>query len=271
MKQPYEGILIVSDLDGTFLGKDSRIVPENIEALQDFLEKGGHFTFATGRLHRAMPNLLPQLHRIVNAPMIACNGTILYDFQTESVLYERTMECSDAMLSLLQAELAAHPSLRFWVHAQEVSTPFSAQHPFDLPSKTVHKLVIFHEEAAEKRDPVIATVRQKLTELLGDTITICQSSAFFLELLPKGATKGGTLRLLRKHYEDLGTPMRVYAMGDYENDLTLLQAADVACCPENAIDTVKAVCTYHLCHHDKGATAHLISILKQSLCTNGSK
>lgn len=45
----FEGYLIVSDLDGTFLGKQSRIVERNVEAVRYFTENGGLFTFATGR------------------------------------------------------------------------------------------------------------------------------------------------------------------------------------------------------------------------------
>ena len=48
------------------------------------------------------------------------------------------------------------------------------------------------------------------------------------------------------------------AVGDYWNDMELLEAADVACCPENAIDEVKAVCAHVLPSHNDDALAALI-------------
>ena len=50
----------------------------------------------------------------------------------------------------------------------------------------------------------------------------------------------------------------LFAVGDYWNDMELLAAADVACCPENAIPEVKAVCAYVLPSHNDGAVAALV-------------
>ena len=50
----------------------------------------------------------------------------------------------------------------------------------------------------------------------------------------------------------------LFAVGDYWNDVELLQAADVPCCPENAIDEVKALCAHILPSHNDSALAALI-------------
>jgi hypothetical protein len=47
-------------------------------------------------------------------------------------------------------------------------------------------------------------------------------------------------------------------MGDYNNDIEMLQAADLAVCPSNAVDEVKAVCDIVLdksCEEDAVAAA----------------
>ena len=58
-----------------------------------------------------------------------------------------------------------------------------------------------------------------------------------------------------------GHPIVTVAVGDQENDLPMLQAADIAACPDNAAPSVQAVCAYHLCHHDEGCIADLIERL----------
>ena len=47
-------------------------------------------------------------------------------------------------------------------------------------------------------------------------------------------------------------------MGDYNNDIEMLQAADVAICPSNAVEEVKKVCDLVLdvsCEEDAVAAA----------------
>ena len=37
----FDGVIIVSDIDGTFLGRGGRLVPENLEKIRYFQERGG--------------------------------------------------------------------------------------------------------------------------------------------------------------------------------------------------------------------------------------
>ena len=48
------------------------------------------------------------------------------------------------------------------------------------------------------------------------------------------------------------------AVGDYWNDMELLAAADIPCCPDNAIDEVKAVCAHVLPSHNDDPMVALI-------------
>ena len=75
----YDGILIASDLDGTFLGKKSRVVQENVDAVRAFCAQGGLFTFATGRHHGHILQALPCTRELCNIPVIFANGGYLYD------------------------------------------------------------------------------------------------------------------------------------------------------------------------------------------------
>jgi hydroxymethylpyrimidine pyrophosphatase-like HAD family hydrolase len=70
------------------------------------------------------------------------------------------------------------------------------------------------------------------------------------------------LHVLQKSYAAVcGQPIKTYGVGDYENDLTLLRAADVAVCPANAHPDVKREADMVLCHHDEGVIADLIERL----------
>ena len=84
----YTGMMIASDLDGTFMDAKGRVVQRNIDAISAFCAGGGLFTFATGRHHDHLPEAVPGVERLVNMPVIVANGSYLYDFSTERVLAE---------------------------------------------------------------------------------------------------------------------------------------------------------------------------------------
>jgi len=83
----FDGIIIVSDIDGTFLGRNGRLVPENLRAIEYFQKEGGSFTVATGREHFLVPPSIPDLDRICNIPMIACGFVALVLALTFSMIF----------------------------------------------------------------------------------------------------------------------------------------------------------------------------------------
>ena len=84
----FDGIIIVSDIDGTFLGKGSRMVPENVEAIEYFKKEGGAFTIATGREIMNIPSVVPNVGELCNIPVIACNGACIWNAATGEIVHE---------------------------------------------------------------------------------------------------------------------------------------------------------------------------------------
>ena len=74
----FEGKLILTDLDGTYLFDDHHISAENRAAVRYFMDNGGLFTVATGRSKAGMEHFFPELE--INAPAILYNGSVIYDF-----------------------------------------------------------------------------------------------------------------------------------------------------------------------------------------------
>lgn len=59
-QQPFDGILLVSDIDGT-LTDLTQVSRRNIEAIERFICLGGHFTLCTGRPRCALGEILRQV------------------------------------------------------------------------------------------------------------------------------------------------------------------------------------------------------------------
>lgn len=273
----YEGIMIASDLDGTFLDAKGRVVQRNIDAIRAFCAEGGLFTFATGRHHDHLPEAVPGVESLVNMPVIVANGSYLYDFSSERVLAEVFMDV-DLALPVLKFARANYPRVGF-----RVSTPqgyltdgrtdymkkfidYSKKHrsylvevapPEAWMQKLWHKIVFQGE--CEELDALYADLKAEFGE---DTFEYNKSSATLFEMQKKGCSKGSMLRVLKQAYEILtGRPMRVYGVGDYENDVALLSAADVAVCPANSHDMIRRISDMTLCSNDEGVIADLIERL----------
>ena len=78
----------------------------------------------------------------------------------------------------------------------------------------------------------------------------------YLEFLPKDTSKGNCLHDLRQQPE---LASRTFiAIGDYSNDIELLQEADVAIAVANALPEVKAIADFITRSNDEHALADLI-------------
>lgn len=250
----FDGILIATDLDGTFVREDKTLVERNLEAVERFKSGGGLFTFATGRVIWSMSELIPIYRGIVNAPMILCNGATLFDPTAGLDIYADLLDNSDtlAALDFIRCEF---PETRRYLYIgdgykQVEDTDGAVFDPAD--TRCWHKLLVSCPE--ERMDALEACVRARFTR----EFAFSRSAPFLFELLPPGATKGRMLRRLKAYFSARGIQLTIYAIGDYDNDLDMLRAADIACCPENALDSVKSICDMTLAACDSGAIADLI-------------
>ena len=90
MKGKFSGYLLVSDMDATLLCDDHSISEKNRQAIEYFIENGGRFTVATGRMVEAVRAYLPKFS--INAPAVLHNGAKIYDYDTDKPLFERFIE-----------------------------------------------------------------------------------------------------------------------------------------------------------------------------------
>ena len=85
-----------------------------------------------------------------------------------------------------------------------------------------------------------------------------------MEIQHPGVNKALGLQKLKKHLN--GAKKRtIIACGDFDNDIEMLQAADVAICPENALDGVKTVSHHVLGHCKNGLIADVIEAIEKGL------
>ena len=235
----YSGVILFSDFDGTFYyGRGNCAPKENIDAVRYFQENGGRFTLATGRYPHILHRFADKVGGIMaNAPIIAGNGALVYDFEQERELFS-TCVTSDLTPAIL--ELAKHEELfdvvDFFPREPWASVEVRREDTDTIKSimeNSPHKMY-FHikvdrddrELALKQSDEAKALIRS----CVSDKYDIVRASLAGIEILPHGITKGMHVRPIA---ESLGCD-KIICVGDYENDTPMIIEADIGYAMGNA-------------------------------------
>ncbi len=270
----FDGIIIVSDIDGTFLGKSSRIVPENMEAIDYFKKEGGSFTIATGREMYSIPLRIPMVKELCNIPVIACNGAYIYDLEADRIVVEEFLP-EPEISRIADAARAACPevSMRIacgGIHIEDrdypIVRPVMERYPGsikiipyeEIPHGQWHQITWMDEPEALDR------LRAAIEPEFSGGCTCSLGGRTLLEVHSLKGTKGAMLSRLKaligKEHAAL------WAIGDYENDYLMLSMADRCAMPSNGIDKLRTIPgIVEVCDHDEGAIAGLIRHIEKEL------
>ena len=69
----FKNVIIMSDLDGTLLDDKKEISPRDMESINEFCDKGGMFTIATGRGYSMARPVAQKLK--LRIPAVIFNGS----------------------------------------------------------------------------------------------------------------------------------------------------------------------------------------------------
>lgn len=243
----FDGILICSDVDGTLaVGKE---IPEkNLQALQYFQAEGGLFTLATGR-PAGYENHFPLRYHV---PLITDNGTRIYDVATGHTLWTFPLDGSGLLLEWLDRSSCVDVTLGFtdgYVKSSRGDVVASF-----LSHKTGELLKLVCHGFSDEAEAVAFQTEAQGT--FGERYRIHRSWATGVEFVSPLGGKGECLSHLRTILGD--SVHTVLAIGDYENDLPLLAAADRSFAPANACPSVLKAAQTVLPSWDEGALAALI-------------
>lgn len=268
----YDEAAILSDLDGTLFNSRGEVSGEDRAAIRTFIADGGLFATASGREPRNARRYLPDVP--INGPSVVLNGAAVYDFvhrQYVSALPLDREAARDVLTHCLRMDWPLDLQVYttdgiYYVSPLETADPaFLRMHqpttclPMDqLVQKTWIKAVLL-ERTVGALALMWAYVQEKgydrrlsLVEGTTDVVKVGR----YQELLPRDVNKGTGVKMLRQLPVYRGRTL--FAVGDYWNDVELLQTADVACAPANAIPEVQALAAHLLPSHNDGAIAALI-------------
>ena len=131
-----------------------------------------------------------------------------------------------------------------------------------LPFERWNELALYKANILAS-DECIDELYPLLKAKYSDTTGVTRSASFMIELIPQGITKAqGLKKLIDRHFD---RKMTLICVGDYDNDIEMLNLADMAVCPANANDNVKAICDRCLCSNDEGVIGDLVDMLDREI------
>ena len=262
--------LIVFDLDGTLLNRHSALSDGTRDTLRRLADRGIAYTVATGRtLHAARTLLegsefkLPHIYK--NGVMIwrpdtgnYSHSNLLAMDETRCVIEEFianaitpfifTVEPLDRhgvyhlpLQTRSEHRLAAHFGAIDGLHVSPVA---ELPHTADITNISAlgPRQAISQVEQLVQTEPHLVAYSGPAIE--GEELQ-------WIDIHHSEASKGGAIAEIKK---DLGVS-RVICFGDSDNDLSMFALADECYAPSNAKDSVKAVATAIIGHHDEDGIA----------------
>lgn len=260
--------LVAIDMDGTLLDPAHKLTSRVKHAIAEARALGVHIVLTSGR---PVPGLAPFLQELGidgdDDYCIACNGGLVQRIGPRETVVEYPLSFDDFVYcEQVAREIGVHfqalDAQRMYTPNQDISIytvadshlsrmPLSYRRVADMdPGMSFIKLMMIDEP--EVLDAAIARLPAALTE----RFAVLKSAPFFLEVFDHRAGKGPSLQKLAEH---LGIDRaNVMAIGDQENDLTMLQYAGTSVAMGNAIDAVKAVARFDTATNSEDGVAQAI-------------
>lgn len=258
----YSNKILLSDLDGTLLNANREVSQENIQAIQHFIDNGGKFGIATGR---DIENVWDWFYNIpINFFCIFSNGSVLFDKEKQEVLSEVVMN-KEKILPFLARCRKEQPQIGIQLHTDKGTVfvpdiininpetavghkPYTCRQLDDCGDLNIRK-VLFLTPAGN-----FDWLKEQSESLSGEVSRV-QSSKYYYEFLPLNSSKGAMLKEVRKR---ISSEEKLYAVGDFYNDVEMVLEADVGIFCENAPEELKKQGQHTTVNHNESVISDVV-------------
>lgn len=259
--------LIAIDIDGTLLNSNREITEETIEAIGEARELGIQVVLCSGRPRAGMSGLLEKLNMNKDEDIvISFNGVLASKVVSDEVLSQTILSYQDLLKidSFCQKNnIKYHIQNEQGIYTTNVDvgdyTVFDAyinQIPLFVRTldemKDIPIYKINFAEKPETLDSIMGQIPVELTE----EYTMVRSSHCFVDILNKSTSKG---QAVAKVAEYLGIAQsEVMAIGDNDNDISMIEYAGIGVVMENGSVAAKSVADYMTKSNNENGVAYAI-------------
>lgn len=250
--------LIAIDMDGTLLNSENEISQRNKESIKTAASLGINIVLSTGRLFKSAYQYANDLE--ITSPIISCNGAYVTEKDVSKIMYKAPLEQDVSMkvIELSEKEKINYYFLNdstFYISEVNSYSEFFQEWSKKADLKIGEDIIILKEPLKavkennikvykfifieEDKDKLIK-FKEKLKGISG--IEVVSSWWNNIEVMKKGVSKGSALKELCKKLDI--DKEQVIAIGDNENDISMLEFAGLAVAMGNGDDKVKKIANY---------------------------
>ncbi|GAB7386360.1 sugar-phosphatase [Bacillaceae bacterium] len=234
--------LIALDIDGTLLTDDHRLTERTKRAVQTVYRQGVVVALASGRGPASVLPLLRELE--IAGPLITYNGAVIIHSESRDVWHEKGFlleEIRPVVEYCRENKIHVNANTVFHTYVEECSPEHEANYrKFFTEPLLMNDLLQLKEKVVKF---TLAGTEEQMTRALADLAPyssrfhVVRSGIPFIDIMHLEAAKGGALRVL---CEKLQIPLsQVIAVGNYYNDIEMLQYAGLGVAVANAPDEVR--------------------------------
>ncbi len=269
--------LICIDMDGTLLNSSKQISEKTKNSLLQAHQRGVQIVITTGRVYidaayHAKLIGLP-------SPIIASNGAYIKDQQSQELIYQSLLH-GELALKILNICKRYHVSPNFHTPQREYYggiylairwLVFCFRNRITGNKSNVKRKYVLNDRQwrsvfAKEQDSMIKCIiihfnKEKLAKIRNDLSRIAElevvsSASNNIEVNYRGTSKGKGVEILARHYNILRE--EIIAIGDNENDLSMIEYAGLGVAMGNALDAVKEKADYITDTNDHDGVAQVI-------------
>ena len=245
--------IVTIDLDGTLFDDKKHISDENKLAIKKAKELGVKIVISTGRPIAGVMPVLEELNLLDDTDYcIVYNGAKIFNCKTKELVFSSSitgLDVYDLYKEALKLNVHYHAfnineDLLTMDHNPYTDVEASLNHIKDIIydfSKTNSSDLYLKSMMVDSKENIDRCIRD-VNPMFKEKYSMVRSSDIFLEFLNKNTNKGNALVALAKYLNvDIKDTM---AIGDQDNDMSMIKAAGVGVCMENGAKEVKEVADF---------------------------
>jgi Cof subfamily protein (haloacid dehalogenase superfamily) len=253
--------LIALDIDGTLLNGKHRVTEGVKEAINKAREMGVKVILSSGRAYEGITGYINELD--MKDLAISLNGAVVTDYTGKELIFSQHMD-ADVSRNIIKlahkhgiynvlftgsemlVEEISEKGLFFEEHDRVRLRQVGNFNEF-YKSQPVSKMLLIGENQE------LVKLRDEGKRLLGDNVCLTFSLPYFLEAYSPLINKGIILEKVAKYY---GIEREeVIAMGDGENDISMIKYAGLGIAMGNAVQSVKDAADFITATNDEDGVA----------------
>lgn len=266
-------MLCICDLDGTLLLPGGRLSSESKYYLNKLIKNGANITIASARTPGTIINILDGLN--IKLPVACMNGSAIYDINRRKFLQKHTIPIKTTKII---KNIFSQSNLNLFIHCPSDDNSLNIYYTNltnpteikffnqrkNIPLKKYIKGNINSSDepvflVAINKKSILKPISLKLKNITN--IKCClykdvyNEDTYFLEIYNKKASKKFALNWLKSYCN----AQKTIAFGDNDNDIPMLNAADISYAVSNGTAACKSVCDFVIGSNENDSVAKTIA------------